>query len=325
MTNLSESKSLWEDNDNNEARELFKSVQGIEITVTRGIKRRMGRKLKNNFTKKQEQFKIEKNIFETKNRIKKVESFGNFTVISNYNVLTIVKNILNINREVVNVDLESEIQDFVVTNDEKLLCIFKKSYYIKLVDLQGQVVDIVKNFNETGFTKIINSGDRIYLLGDKLSVLNTDFEIEFQLGHTFRDFSVLGGLIYGLMANNDILVFKEIEVIKKMSLKDKFAIHRIFCYDKIYLACLNSIKIYDSELRLLKEKDLPFDPQNLSKIGRLVYFSGDNRQTLRIMKDEMFIPNFPASNMFFPKISSLSGGESLLYSSARGISHVKTI
>lgn len=193
---------------------------------------------------------------------------------------------------------------------------------------ENAVSNIRKDTGEGGYKKI-HVCDKIYVLGEKLTVMDkSSYEIIYQIQCSVADFTMANECLYCLAHNGDILVYKNRALAKKASFEDKFSYTKIGGTEKVYLLAGNSIKVFSTSLELISERECAFDVSCIAENDVYMAAVGDGTRSIKLLSKPHYkgVPNFPRSGMVFPSISCIAfSGNQLYYCHGRYVSSVNII
>ncbi|EPR77759.1 hypothetical protein SLOPH_2468 [Spraguea lophii 42_110] len=288
-------------------------------------------------------YKVDRKVYSVNNNIKKIIPIINFEEDTNKESTHDDNTITSKNKSKKNtcILLDSQnniyidekgykIRNFRITDmcliKDKIVMISNKSGIMQEMDIYTkEVVSIRKNTSENGYKKIV-AYDNIYLLSDKLYVLDIEnYEITniLEIGNAL-DFTIKDNRIF-ILYKDKIVEYLDYKINNIVEING-FGIEKIFyLQNKIYVAQKNELMVFKDSLKKLKGfRRIKGTVKNMVDINGLIFLHTEELNSLRVIEDDKLIDYIPNSKTKFPIIHGIENinGE-VVFSHTKYISSIK--
>ncbi|KAI5168720.1 hypothetical protein PAEPH01_0361 [Pancytospora epiphaga] len=310
-----ESEAAWIDSDEDEdLREDYKetapwiTAEGPAINIQRKTKKIS--------------FKLSRNIFMTKYKIKLLKIYSDVSIaIDTFNILYFITNFNEYKAYKID---EFRICDVVCLNDRVILS-SKHSSLLKVVLMNGESKTINKR---TGYVQSMALADSLYIAGSQLYRFDRNLNLKDTFDQVFISICVSKEQVVGLKEDGDIFVFDlRLNFLKKHSFPGKFQFNSLYSTDShYYIGTEAGFSILDRNFVLVKElMNIKAAPSGLVFNDDFTIYGSSHPGSLRIIKNGL-VPydRFPFSKVFIPPINALGfQGDTLYFTHSHFISALK--
>lgn len=269
--------------------------------------------------KRNEDSKIDliQTIFIAQCRIKLFKIIDNvFIIVDTFNLIYISKNNFGVTKTY---KLKYfKITDFIKIGDMIYFCSETSSIIYSLNIETEEICRINKHIRNN--TKFISdkTHDRICILGEKLTMLTTKFDIVNIFPEEFSAICKLDNYILALKPTGEIFIFDyDLKFVKEIILENKFTFKTLYATNtNIIIGTDMGIIIFDNNFNKIKELcNIQQEPTVFQYTDKYILYATSSIQSLRIIHQNnfAFFNNFPYKSLKFGSIQSIVLKENKIY------------
>ena len=211
-----------------------------------------------------------------------------------------------------------KITDFIKIDDVVYFCSETSGIIYSLNIETEEICRINKHIRNNIKFMLDRTRDRICILGEKLAMLTTKFDVVNVFSGEFVGVCKFHNHVLALKSTGEILVFNyDLKFVKEVILENKFTFKTLYATDtNIIIGTDMGIIIFDGNFNKIKELcNIQQEPTVFQYTNKYILYATNSLQSLRIIHQNSFafFNNFPYKSLKFGSIQSIVLKENKIY------------